>query len=74
MYLGLTPVSIHENLYQLTPTVYLYAYSYITTSTYIIFSYIYILIMNAQEFSSLPQNDKDEALLTFVFNGDITNV
>ena len=30
--------------------------------------------MNAQEFSSLSQNDKDEALLTFVRNGDITNI
>ena len=30
--------------------------------------------MNAEEFSSLPQNDKDETLLTFVRNGDITNI
>ena len=30
--------------------------------------------MNAEEFSSLPQNDKDKALLTFVGHGDITNI
>ena len=30
--------------------------------------------MNAEEFSSLPQKDKDTALLTFVRLGDITNI
>ena len=30
--------------------------------------------MNAEEFSSLPQNDKDKALLTFVRSIDITNI
>ena len=30
--------------------------------------------MNTEEFSSLPQNDKDKALLTFVRSIDITNI